>query len=137
MKRRKFVTRFAEPGLLVATVLAASCSTAGTVGTTDSAARDARKQEIDASVDGAMDRLFSSTSGSPDPAHRAQGTLVFPRVISAGVGIGGEYGEGSLRSRGADGGYYKMKEASVGTSARSQTSGQNWSERRRSPAAGW
>jgi lipid-binding SYLF domain-containing protein len=121
MIRRQFVTRISGSGLLVATVLAAGCSTAGPVSTTDTAARDAKKQEIDAGVDGALDRLFSSTSGSRDLAQRAQGILVFPRVISAGLGIGGEYGEGSLRSRGADGGYYKMTEASVGATIGGQS----------------
>jgi len=118
MNRRHFVTRIAGSGLLVATVFAAGCSTTGTGSTTDTAAK---KEEIDAGVDGALNRLFSSTSGSRELAQRAQGILVFPRVISAGLGIGGEYGEGALRSRGPDGGYYKMTEASVGATIGGQS----------------
>ncbi|WP_042885451.1 YSC84-related protein [Cupriavidus necator] len=118
MNRRHFVTRIAGSGLLVATVFAAGCSTTGTASTTDTAAK---KEEIDAGVDGALNRLFSATSGSRELAQRAQGILVFPRVISAGLGIGGEYGEGALRSRGADGGYYKMTEASVGATIGGQS----------------
>lgn len=118
MNRRHFVTRIAGSGLLVATVFAAGCSTTGTGSTTDTAAK---KEEIDAGVDGALNRLFSATSGSRELAQRAQGILVFPRVISAGLGIGGEYGEGALRSRGADGGYYKMTEASVGATIGGQS----------------
>lgn len=121
MNRRQFVTRIAGSGLLVATVFAAGCSTTGTGSTTSTAARDAREEEIDAGVDGALDRLFSSTSGTRDLAQRAQGILVFPRVISAGLGIGGAYGEGSLLSHGADGSYYKMTEASVGATIGGQS----------------
>ncbi|KJK17213.1 lipoprotein [Burkholderiaceae bacterium 16] len=118
MNRRHFVTRIAGSGLLVATVFAAGCSTTGAGSKTDTAARE---REIDAGVDGALDRLFESTNGSRELAQRAQGILVFPRVISAGLGIGGEYGEGALRYRGANGGYYKMTQASVGATIGGQS----------------
>lgn len=118
MNRRHFVTRVAGSGLLVATVMAAGCTTTGT-----SAAKDpaAKKQEIDAGVDGALNRLFSSANGSRELAQRAQGILVFPRVISAGLVVGGEYGEGALRSKGATVGYYSTTQASVGLTAGGQS----------------
>jgi lipid-binding SYLF domain-containing protein len=118
MNRRHFVTRIAGSGLLVATVFAAGCSTTGTDSTTDTAAK---KREIDAGVDGALNQLFSSTTGSRELAQRAQGILVFPRVISAGLGIGGEYGEGALRSSGANVSYYKTTQASVGATIGGQS----------------
>lgn len=118
MNRRHFVTRVAGSGLLVATVMAAGCTTTGT-----SASKDpvAKKQEIDAGVDGALNRLFSSNAGARDLAQRAQGVLVFPRVISAGLVVGGEYGEGALRSKGATVGYYSTSQASVGLTAGGQS----------------
>ncbi|AEI75882.1 hypothetical protein CNE_1c05170 [Cupriavidus necator N-1] len=118
MNRRHFVTRVAGSGLLVATVMAAGCSTTGT-----SASKDpvAKKQEIDAGVDGALNRLFSTNAGARDLAQRAQGVLVFPRVISAGLVVGGEYGEGALRSKGATVGYYSTTQASVGLTAGGQS----------------
>ncbi len=81
MNRRHFVTRIAGSGLLVATAFTAGCTTTGTKAPTDTAAK---KHEIDAGVDGALNRLYSSVNGSRDLANRAQGVLVFPRVIAAG-----------------------------------------------------
>ncbi|CAG2148963.1 hypothetical protein LMG31506_03919 [Cupriavidus yeoncheonensis] len=118
MNRRHFVTRVAGSGLLVATAFTAGCTTTGTKGTTDTAAK---KQEIDAGVDGALNRLFSSTNGSRELAQRAQGVLVFPKVISAGLIVGGEYGEGALRSHGSNVGYYSTTQASVGLTAGGQS----------------
>jgi len=40
--------------------------------------------------------------------------LVFPSVIKAGVGIGGEYGEGALRIGGKTVDYYNTAAASIG-----------------------
>ncbi len=118
MNRRHFVTRVAGSGLLVATVMAAGCTTTGTSASSDPAAK---KKEIDAGVDGALNRLYSSVSGSRELAQRSQGILVFPRVISAGLVIGGEYGEGALRSKGSTVGYYSTAQASVGLTAGGQS----------------
>ncbi|MNT18740.1 hypothetical protein D3C72_1539570 [compost metagenome] len=46
---------------------------------------------------------------------------MFPRVISAGLVVGGEYGEGALRSKGATVGYYSTTQASVGLTAGGQS----------------
>ncbi|UIF86689.1 YSC84-related protein [Cupriavidus sp. UYPR2.512] len=118
MNRRHFVTRVAGSGLLVATAMAAGCTTTGTGAPKDSVAK---KQEIDAGVDGALNRLFSSTNGSRELAQRAQGVLVFPRVLAGGFIVGAEYGEGSLRSKGATVGYYSTTQASVGLTAGGQS----------------
>jgi len=40
--------------------------------------------------------------------------LVFPSVIKAGIGIGGEYGEGALRVAGKTVDYYNTAAASIG-----------------------
>jgi lipid-binding SYLF domain-containing protein len=45
---------------------------------------------------------------------RARGVLVFPAVVSAGLGIGGSYGQGALRVGGRTEGYYSTTAASVG-----------------------
>ncbi|AOE88452.1 lipoprotein [Ralstonia solanacearum] len=39
---------------------------------------------------------------------------MFPSVIAAGFGIGGQYGEGSLRAGGGTTGYYSTTTASIG-----------------------
>lgn len=40
--------------------------------------------------------------------------LVFPSVLAAGFGVGGQYGEGSLRVGGRTVGYYSTATGSVG-----------------------
>ena len=40
--------------------------------------------------------------------------LVFPNVIKAGIGIGGEYGEGALLMKGKPVAYYNIAAASIG-----------------------
>ena len=118
MNRRHFVTRLAGSGLVVATAFAAGCTTTGTNAPTDAAAK---KQEIDAGADGALNRLFTTVDSSRELASRAQGILVFPRVLSAGLVVGGEYGEGVLRSKGASVGYYRTTSASIGATAGGQS----------------
>lgn len=111
MDRRQFVTRVTGSGLLVATALAAGCTTTGSSAPTDAAAK---RTEIDAGVDGALSRLYGSVDGSRELANRSQGILVFPRVLAGGIVVGGEYGDGALRSRGATQGYYRTISATVG-----------------------
>jgi len=118
MNRRHFVTRVAGSGLLVATAFAAGCTTTGTGASTDKASR---RKEIDAGVDGALNRLYSSANGSRELAQRAQGVLVFPRVLSAGFIVGAERGEGALRSHGGTIGYYSWTQGSFGFTAGGQS----------------
>ena len=47
--------------------------------------------------------------------------LVFPSVIKAGFGIGGEYGEGALRISGKTVDYYSTAAASIGLQLGAQT----------------
>ncbi|SDO84756.1 Lipid-binding SYLF domain-containing protein [Ralstonia sp. 25mfcol4.1] len=119
MDRRQFVTRVAGSGLLVATAaFAAGCTTTGTKAGTDAAAQ---RREIDAGVDGALNRLYSSVKSAQELGNRAQGILVFPRVLSGGLVIGGEYGDGALRSKGATHGYYRTIAGSIGLTAGGQS----------------
>jgi lipid-binding SYLF domain-containing protein len=45
---------------------------------------------------------------------RAAGYIVFPRIYKAGMGLGGEYGEGVLRAGGRSEAYYNIVSGSVG-----------------------
>ncbi|WP_066739481.1 YSC84-related protein [Cupriavidus sp. D384] len=119
MDRRQFVTRVAGSGLLVATAaFAAGCTTTGSSAGTDAAAK---RQEIDAGADGALNRLFSSVKGSQELANRSQGILVFPRVLAGGLVVGGEYGDGALRSKGTTQGYYRTIAGTFGLTAGGQS----------------
>ena len=76
--------------------------------------RAASAYEIDVGVDETLERFYYSIRGARELAHKAGGVLVFPSVVKAGFGFGGEYGEGALRIRGRTVDYYNTLSASVG-----------------------
>ncbi len=71
-------------------------------------------REINIKVDSALQRFKKEVSGGSRFLNNAKGVLVFPDVIKAGFGIGGEYGEGSLRIGGKTVEYYNTAAASIG-----------------------
>ncbi len=73
----------------------------------------ATAEQIDANVDNSLE-LFKEVKGAGAIIQRAQGVLVFPKVVKAGIGIGGEYGEGALRINGKTVDYYSTAAASIG-----------------------
>lgn len=77
-------------------------------------AQAATRDEIDAEVREAVANFYKHTSAGKELAGRAAGMLVFPNVIKAGVGIGGEFGEGSLLVGGKPAAYYNIAAASIG-----------------------
>jgi lipid-binding SYLF domain-containing protein len=79
-----------------------------------SIAHAATAREIDVSVDVALERFHKEVRGGKEFLQSAKGVLVFPRVIKAGFGIGGEYGEGALRIGGKTVDYYNTAAASIG-----------------------
>jgi lipid-binding SYLF domain-containing protein len=76
--------------------------------------RAASAREIDASVHETLERFFYKVGGARDLANKAAGILVFPSVVKAGFGVGGEYGEGALLVHGRNAGYYNTISASFG-----------------------
>ena len=79
-----------------------------------SAAQAADRREIDVKVDIALERFQKEVGGGKRFLDSAEGVLVFPSVIKAGIGIGGEYGEGALRIDGKTVDYYSTAAASIG-----------------------
>ena len=77
-------------------------------------AHAASKDELDAQVREAVAAFYSHTSAGKELAAKSAGMLVFPNVIKAGVGIGGEYGEGALLVGGKPTAYYNLAAASIG-----------------------
>jgi lipid-binding SYLF domain-containing protein len=71
-------------------------------------------REIDASVDTALERFQKEVFAGKDMLSKAKGVLVFPGVIKAGIGLGGEYGTGALRIKGKTVGYYNTITGSIG-----------------------
>ena len=70
--------------------------------------------EIDANVRATMEDFFVKVRGSRELVNQAAAILVFPTVIKAGIGIGGEYGEGALLTRARTTDYYNIVSASIG-----------------------
>ena len=71
-------------------------------------------QEIDASVNAALRQFEQEVPGGKGLLKQAKGVLVMPRVVKAGIGIGGEYGEGALRIGGKNKAYYNTVGGSFG-----------------------
>jgi lipid-binding SYLF domain-containing protein len=71
-------------------------------------------EEIDASVNAGLDRLKGEVKGADKLLDDAKGVLVVPDVLQAGIGIGGEYGEGALRVGGKSVAYYRLISGSFG-----------------------
>jgi lipid-binding SYLF domain-containing protein len=74
----------------------------------------ATKEEIDANVKAALAELYEQSEAGKILSEKASGMLVFPKVIKAGIGVGGEYGEGALLIDGEPVEYYSIASASVG-----------------------
>ncbi len=70
-------------------------------------------KSIDAGVDKSL-KMFDNVRGGDNLLKNAKGVLVFPSVFKAGIGIGGEYGEGALQVKGKTVGYYSTAAASIG-----------------------
>jgi lipid-binding SYLF domain-containing protein len=110
MKRRTFlITAWAAIG--TTGLLTAGCTTTRPDAPVDSAAK---RREIESAADETLTRLYATARGSKELADRAQGILIFPRVLSAGLVVGGEYGDGVLRTGGRAAGYYRLVGASLG-----------------------
>ncbi|HSW03082.1 BPSL1445 family SYLF domain-containing lipoprotein [Aquabacterium sp.] len=111
------------------TALIVGCTTTASV-TTASTPREAaglaplsteKKREIDEGYRGTLQRLYETTPGSRELVGKAAGVLVFPRAISAGLGVGGEFGTGELRMNNRIEGYYRTTSASIGWQAGAQS----------------
>jgi lipid-binding SYLF domain-containing protein len=77
-------------------------------------AKAASAARIDADVRATLDSFFWNVRGSRELVDRSIAILVFPSVIKAGIGIGGEYGEGALLTRARTIDYYNIVSASIG-----------------------
>ena len=78
------------------------------------AAQASDRHAIDARVNSALANFTHEVKGASGLLKSAKGVLVFAGVIKAGIGIGGEYGEGALRMNGKTAGYYNIAAASIG-----------------------
>ena len=82
--------------------------------------KTARRREIDSGADATLTRLYA-TRGAKELSQRATGILVFPRVLSGGLVVGGEYGDGVWRTGSRVDGYYRLVGGSLGFLAGAQS----------------
>jgi lipid-binding SYLF domain-containing protein len=119
MRMRTFLLKIMAALALAAFALSACTTTATT--TAGKADNSAARTEIDQGVDSTLSRLYAQVNGSRELVTKADGVLVFPRVIAAGLVVGGEYGKGALRVKGRHAGYYSLASVSVGFQAGAQS----------------
>lgn len=118
MKRRTFLSASAGlAGLSLSGLMLGACTTTPDAPTD----KTAKRREIDTGVDGTLSRLYTTVKGSQDLAAKSRGILVFPAAISAGLIVGGQFGDGALRSGGATRGYYRLIAGSLGWQAGAQS----------------
>ena len=70
-------------------------------------------KEIDVGVKKSLNML-KDIKGGNEVLRKSAGILVFPAVFKAGIGLGGEYGEGALLIRRRTVDYYSTAAASIG-----------------------
>ena len=83
----------------------------------------ASAQEIDREADAALASLYESTPVAKKLAEQAEGILIFPSIVKAGLVVGGQYGEGVLRQKGESTGYFRSSAVSYGLQAGAQSFG--------------
>jgi lipid-binding SYLF domain-containing protein len=74
----------------------------------------ASAMEIDAKVNAILKKFYKDVGGAKELSKKSQGMLIFPSVLKAGFGIGGEWGEGALRINNKTVDYYSTAAASIG-----------------------
>jgi lipid-binding SYLF domain-containing protein len=120
MQRRTFLQKSATvltlPGLMLA-----GCTANRNAGNEKAAGAADQRRSIDADVDGTIQRLYSTVSGSRELVAKSRGVLVFPSVIQAGFVVGVEHGKGALRVGGTSVGYYSTTSGSLGLQAGAQS----------------
>ena len=62
----------------------------------------------------ALNNLYAKAPAAKALGAKAQAILVFPRITKAGLGVGGQYGEGALLKGGKPVAYYSTAGASYG-----------------------
>ncbi|OGP54295.1 MAG: hypothetical protein A2Y65_10990 [Deltaproteobacteria bacterium RBG_13_52_11] len=79
---------------------------------TDSHAKTAK--EINKEVNAALKLFAQQVQGGSQFLKAAKGALVVPNIVKAGLGVGGEYGQGALRIGDKTVAYYSLAAGSIG-----------------------
>lgn len=71
-------------------------------------------QEINGEVNEALKLFGQQVKGGKEFLNASKGMLVIPNIVKAGLGVGGQYGEGALRIGGKTVEYYSIAAGSAG-----------------------
>jgi lipid-binding SYLF domain-containing protein len=71
-------------------------------------------QEINGEVNEALKLFGQQVKGGTKFLNDSKGVLVIPNIVKAGLGVGGQYGEGALRIGGKTVDYYSIAAGSAG-----------------------
>jgi lipid-binding SYLF domain-containing protein len=77
---------------MIAVSLSLSGCTTTPAGTDTTGDQKDKRRTIDAGVDSTLTRLYYVVPVPRELVGKANGLLVFPTVINAGIGLGGQYG---------------------------------------------
>ncbi len=77
--------------------------------------------EINRDADAALDKLLKTTPAAAELAKKAKAILVFPKILKAGLMVGGQHGEGALKKNGKTIAYYSTFAGSYGLQAGAQS----------------
>jgi len=83
----------------------------------------ATAEELTRDSQAALNQLYAKNAGAKAIGKSAVAILVFPGIIKAGLGVGGQYGEGVLFKGGKATGYYNTAGASMGLNIGAQKYG--------------
>jgi lipid-binding SYLF domain-containing protein len=87
------------------------------------AATAATAAEISRDASASLNQLYASVPAAKALGAKASAILVFPKVTKAGLGVGGQFGEGALFKGGKAVAYYNTGGASIGLQAGAQQYG--------------
>lgn len=79
--------------------------------------------ELSRDANASLQQLYANVPAAKAIGQNAQAILVFPKVTKAGLGLGGQYGEGALLQKGKAVAYYNTAGASIGLQAGAQQFG--------------
>lgn len=122
MQKRHFLIRAtATASLALAGLTLSGCTTTTSTGGAVRTEPAAVKTDIERGAYDTLERLYKEVHGSRELVRKANGVLVFPNVLAAGLVVGGEYGRGVLRTGGQTVDYYSLTTLSVGFQAGAQS----------------
>lgn len=82
---------------------------------------DRTREGVEEGAARTMQTLYANVPGSRELERKATGVLVFPRILAAGLIVGGEHGRGVLRVHGRADSFYDITGLSVGWQAGAQS----------------